>query len=571
MKDRITQAIRDACEVVFKSSGAIEITRTDEQFGDYATPVALSAAKQLGKNPRELAEQLAYTLNEKYEDILSANVAGPGYVNIRVNDELLHDERTKMLDNQGKDYGKNTRYSGQTVIVEYSDPNPFKVLHAGHLYTSVVGDAIANLTECAGGKVHAVNFGGDVGMHVGKTMWAILKRLGGEEPQKLQEIPESDRSDWLAAAYVEGNNVFEDDDASKREMVALNKQIYQIHSDEDHSSPLAQIYWTCRQWSYDYFDAFYDRIGSRFAAEKRAGKKYYYPESEVADLGLATVRGHIGKVFIESEGAIVFDGEAHGLHTRVFINSEGIPTYETKDVGLILQKKQDFNFDRSIVITGNEQMQYMTVVLKAIEQFEPELARATTHLTHGIVKLVGGEKMSSRKGNILRAVDMLDAAAEANKSAGNEVNEIVTLGAVKYSLLKQRLGGDIIYSPEESVSLHGNSGPYLQYAYVRALKILQNTESKDVMFDSALEPQERSLLLKLTEFPEVVDRATEEFAPHYVCGYLYELAQVFNNFYEHNRVLGDERQRYRVLLVSAYVAVLQNGLTLLGISTPESM
>ena len=218
--------------------------------------------------------------------------------------------------------------AGQIVVAEYSDPNPFKVLHAGHLYTSVVGEAIASLLERAGATVHRVNFGGDVGLHVGKTLWAILQNVGGEQPEKLAEIPEAERSEWLAKCYIDGTNAYEANEQTKQAMIELNKRIYKIHSDNDLDSPLAKIYWTCRQWSYDYFDKFYAQIGTKF--EK------YYPESSVAELGLQTVRQQLAKgVFEESAGAVIFDGQKYGLHTRVFINSEGIPTYEAKDIGLI--------------------------------------------------------------------------------------------------------------------------------------------------------------------------------------------------------------------------------------------
>jgi len=564
MREEFEAIVAKACMELFDVDLAVELTRPDDQFGDYATNVALQLSKQVGKNPREIAEQLAVKLRENLgEHISDVSVAGPGFLNLRLSESRLRTELSGIVD-AGFKYGLSDLYKGQTIVAEYSDPNPFKVLHAGHLYTSVVGDAIANLFEAAGAEVHRVNFGGDVGMHVGKTLWAIVKRLGGEDPSKLAEVPTERRSEWMAEAYVEGNNTYEDDEVAKAEMVALNKKVYDFHEQNDHESPLAVIYWTCRNWSYEYFDAFYDRIGCHF--EK------YYPESETSELGLATVKQQIGKVFEESDGAVVFKGEDHGLHTRVFINREGLPTYEAKDVGLILKKWEDYHFDKSLVITGNEQEQYMAVVLKAVSQFAPELAAKTTHLTHGMVKLVGGVKMSSRKGNILRAVDVLDVATEANKVATGNDDEQVVLGAVKYSFLKQRMGGDIVYDPNESVSLQGNSGPYLQYAHARATSILKKSTNKPGRtYNAELNESERSLVRKLTEYPEVIEKSLVDMLPHHICTYLYELAQTFNRFYEQNRVLGDDRETDRITLVSAYAGVLQSGLKLLGISAPETM
>lgn len=543
---------------LFDQDEQVVLTRPDAQFGDYATNVALQLARSLARSPRDVADEIVRELKTELPDVVAdATVAGPGFINIILQDQVLLDDLKSVTSTPQS-------LKGKTVVAEYSDPNPFKILHAGHLYTSVVGDAIANLLESAGADVHRVNFGGDVGLHVGKTLFSIVKQLGGENPEGLADIAEKERSSWLAKRYIEGTNAYEDDEQAKAEIVALNKRVYQIHNADDHDSPLAQIYWTTRKWSYDYFDAFYDRIGTKF--EK------YYPESGVAQLGLKTVKAHMQKgVFEESDGAVVFKGEPYGLHTRVFINSEGLPTYEAKDVGLIMTKKKDYNFDRSVVITGNEQLQYMAVVLKAVEQFAPELTQATTHLTHGLVKLKGGVKMSSRKGNILRAVDVLDVATTANVKATGKDDDRVVLGAVKYAFLKVRTGGDIIYDPEEAVALEGNSGPYLQYAYARAKGIISKAEQSEQATITSLTADERVLVSKILEYSDVVQKAVRELSPHVICTYLYELAQQFNRFYEDNRVIGDDRQAERLQLVSIYAGVLHAGLNLLGIDSPEKM
>lgn len=555
MKGYIEAALAAICKDLFGVDVHVELSRPDEQFGDFSTNVAMQLGKQLNKNPRETAEQIAGQvgthLGNKIKDV---TIAGPGFINFTLGDTGLVELAIS----------KPTRnYEGKQVVSEYSDPSAFKVLHAGHLYTSVVGDALSNLLENAGGQVHRVNFGGDVGRHVAITMWAVLRELGGEHPEKLNDIPQDKHADWMSERYVQGNTAFEDDEQVKSEVAELNKRVYRIFSDSDRESPFAQIYWTCRQWSYDYFDAFYARIGSHF--EK------YYPESETAPIGLKVVKEQLAKgVYKESDGAVVFDGEKYGLHTRVFINSQGLPTYEAKDVGLIFKKWDDYHFDFSLILTDNAQGDYLSVVLKSIEQFAPELANATTHLTHGRVKLAGGEKMSSRKGNIVRAVDVLDIAAAAYKSSMGRDDEQAVLGAVKYAFLKQRLGTDIIYDPKESVSLEGNSGPYIQYAHARARSILAKAKVGNLAIEN-LESGERTLLRKISEYAEVIDRATHEFLPHHICTYLYELAQGFNRFYEHNRVLGDERQAVRLQLVARYADILKDGLSLLGISAPDKM
>lgn len=558
MKQQIEAAIVSSAVNLYGINVAPELSRPEVQFGDFSTNVALRIAKQVGQNPHQVAQALAAEVQGSLPDVISdVTVAGPGFVNLRLTDAALVASANITI---------SRTYEGKNVVTEYSDPNPFKVLHVGHLYTSIVGHSISNLLEAAGATVHRTNFGGDVGLHVGKTMWAILQELGGEKPESLADIDEQSRSEWMAAAYVKGTQAYEEDDVAKQAIIELNKRVYGLHADNDHETPFAQIYWTCRQWSYDYFDSFYERIHTPF--EK------YYPESMTAPLGIQTVRQQLAKgVYDTSDGAVVFRGEPYGLHTRVFINSNGLPTYETKDVGLLMCKWNDYSFDFSVVITGNDITEYMKVVLKSVEQFAPDLVARSKHVPHGNVKLAGGVKMSSRKGNFLKAVDVIDLVSEISRSLNPANSDDSVLGAIKYALLKQRIGADIIFTPEESVSIEGNSGPYLQYAHARARSVLAKAEGGVVDFEATVvfESDERALLRKISEYSEVADKAVAELMPHYVCTYLYELAQTFNRFYENNLVVGDPRQAVRLKLVSQYADRLKQGLELLGIVAPDKM
>lgn len=554
MKQELERQIADRVAEAYGVTVPVVLTRPEEQFGDYATNVALQLAKQVGKPPREIAEGLAGDLrgNPVLTDV---SVAGPGFINVRLADGAL----LASLDMQHQQ-----RLEGKTYLVEYSDPNPFKPLHAGHLYTTLVGDSIARLVEHAGAKTIRLNYGGDVGLHTAKSMWAIVKHLGGEFPEKMQAIPDAERPAWLGARYVEGNNAYEDDPAAKEEIAAYNKKVYDLHAAGDHDSPFAQLYWLGRTWSYEYFAELYRQL-------EVVPFDRFIPESEVTEQGFVTVQEQLqAGVFSESDNAIVFVGEPYGLHTRVFINSGGLPTYETKEVGLLLTKWNDYHFDGSIVITAHEQKQYMEVVFKAIEQFAPEPIARTQHMTHGMVKLQGGTKMSSRKGNIVTALEILAAARAAGQATGTNPSEETILAAVKYAFAKNRIGGDICYDPQESIALEGNSGPYLQYAHARARSIGRKSQLEPAAPES-LDANERSLVRKLAEYTEVVNRATEELAPHHICTYLYELSQAFNRFYEANRVVGDIREANRLWLVLRYADTLQGGLALLGIVVPDSM
>lgn len=558
--EKLTQTLAEAIKGLFDVDLVPELDRPDEQFGDYATNAAMQLAGRLQRNPREIAEELAERLRKDLGgQVKEINIAGPGFINITLSDQALYTQAATAQAAQPR------TYAGKTVVAEYSDPNPFKVLHAGHLYTTIIGDAISRLFEAAGGTVHRLNYGGDVGLHVGKAMWGIIKHLNGENPERLAEIPEAERPNWVTARYVEGNTAYEEDEQAKEEIVAVNQRVYALHAANDHESPFAQIYWTCRDWSYQGFDKLYEQLGTK-------PFERYLPESEVTPPALEMVERALKAGVLEvSDGAVVFKGEEHGLHTRVFRNSAGLPTYEAKDLGLATVKWERYQFDKSVIITANDIVEYMKVILKVLSHFYPEVVERSAHLTHGMIKLQGGKKMSSRKGNVLLAVDIIEAAIEANKATTGKDDPPTAIGAIKYAFLRQRIGGDIIYDPTESVSLEGNSGPYLQYAHARARSILAKAEKQPSGTLDGFEGGERTLARKISEYPEAVSKAVAEFMPHHICTYLYELAQTFNRFYEHNRVVGDLREAERLKLVTLYADILRDGLGLLGITAPDRM
>lgn len=571
--NQIASLIHLSVKELFDIDVSVELSRPDPNFGDLTSNIALKIAKQVSKSPPDVAKKLAEALTDKSELVSKIEVAGPGFLNLWLTDSAL-------LDNL-KDQQVEQINSGKKILVEYSDPNPFKPLHAGHLYTTLVGDTIARLIERSGAEVIRLNYGGDVGLHVGKAMWGILKSLGGEKPEELSKIQPKKRAQWLGERYVEGSSAYEDNEQDKAEIKSINKRVYQLHSEDDRTSAFAQIYWECRAWSYDYLRQLYSEL------EVEEFDRFI-PESEVFRLGLDTVLSQLTKgVYRKSEGAIVYKGEDNDLHTRVFVTSEGLPTYEAKEVGLLLLKWQDYQFDQSIMITANEQVQYMQVVLASVDEFEPQIVERTKHIAHGVVKLTGGVKMSSRKGSVVTANDIISSASEAAKMSQNDVSANSVLAAIKYAFTKNKIGGDVVYSPEESIALEGNSGPYLQYAHARAASIIAKRMNKDstdqvkqkspkeLVFTLAegqqLDKNERRLVAKLGEYSDVLSSAIAELAPHLINSYIYELAQEFNRFYENSRVIGSDKQTFRLALVAQYADTLKDGLSLLGIDAPDEM
>lgn len=519
---------------------------------DYSTNVSLKLTKDLHRPPMNIASELAEKLNEAISFTTFPTL--PGFLNFTLDDSYYRKSIKNLYDNFNQEIASDI-YKNKTIICEFSDPNPFKVLHVGHLYTSVVGDSISRLFEYAGAKVIRANFGGDVGLHVAKTLYALLQKHISVDDLTIDDI---------ASSYVEGTRLYDADASAKESIDALNQQIYDINTRDLHDTELAQLYWRGRELSYDYFKDFYASIGLEFDK--------YYPESTVAALGLAKVEAELKNgVYEESHGAIIFPGEKYGLHTRVFVNSHGVPTYETKDVGLLFTKWQDYHFDRSIVITGNEQLEYMKVVLKSVEQYAPDLVAKTTHLTHGMVRLPGNQKMSSRHGNFLRAVDVLDMVRTELENEYHSTDDKISLAATKYAFLRYKLGPDIIFDPRASVQMTGNSGPYLLYSAVRARKILDKTTAGEIKQNSPLHPAERDLAKKILEYKTVLADAVRDFSPATVANFLYELAQSFSRFYEACPVSGSDEEASRRSLTEVYLDVMAHGLDILGIEIPSEM
>ena len=545
----ITDTVRD----LYSQEVVVTLDRPEAQFGDAATNVAMQLARLVGKNPREIAEAIAEKLrtDERFAEV---TVAGPGFINLKLSDAALYAMAIAP---------PRQMFEGQEYVLEYICPNAFKELHTGHLYQTTYGDGLARLLETTGAAVHRTSFGGDVGLHVAKCLYGMQQTLGERAYEKLDSVAADAfaRARWISEQYVKGAAAYEDDEVAKEQIVALNKAVYALHDEDDHQSPLAQLY-----WSFDYFDAFYDLI--------KVDHMKYYPESQTAPVGMKVVEEQLEKgVLKRSDGAVVYEGdETKHLHTRVFVTSQGLPTYETKDIGVIWLEKADYDFSHRILITGNDQKEYMRVVFAAAEEFRPELAGTMAHLTSGTVKFADGQKMSSRLGNVTRAIDAIDVVREkvAELVQDELQRDAVTLGAIKYAFAKYKFGGDIAFNIDETVSVAGNSGPYLQYAHARACSILSKATVAPVLA-SKYDAAERALLRKLSEYNEVIDRVAADYVLHGICHYLYELAQEFNRFYERARIVGDEREAERAQLVAMYRDTLAAGLAILGIAAPEKL
>lgn len=531
----------------------------DLAHGDYATNAALVAAKRAGKAPREVALELLAALDGRIESVASMDVAGPGFINFHLTRDFFAASISDTAA-QGEQWGCGDSWRGKRVMVEYTDPNPFKEFHIGHLFTNSVGESISRLFAMAGADVSRANYQGDVGMHVAHALWG-MRDMG-----IAQDADFSARE--LGQAYARGATAYKEDENAAAEMRRMNKAIYE-RTDED----LNALYDKGREVSLAYFETIYEMVGTKF--------DHYFFESAAAPKGKELVLAH-PEVFRESDGAYVFDGAQYGLHTRVFLNSEGLPTYEAKELALAKMKHDAVPYDHSVVSTANEINEYFKVLKKAMSFVFPDLAEKTEHIGHGTVRLEDG-KMSSRTGKVIAAVDFIgeitEAAKEKMKESGTSnpddaLAQDIALAAIKYATLRSNASQDTVFNREQALSFEGDSGPYLQYTHARICSVLEKAREAGIVPNTEHAPEAPYAIERiLYRFPEAVAHALMERSPHHVALFLIELAGAFNGFYAVETIADaeDAHAPYKVALADAVRQTLANGLFALGIKAPMRM
>lgn len=550
MEARIRSIVQQTLDVLGATGVSFAVEwPADLVHGDYAVNAALAASKTLGKSPREVAELLVPALRaELGEDAQSIEIAGPGFINITLSHAAVH-ARIQESVREGERWGRAAvSPSAQRIIIEYSCPNPFKEMHVGHLMSTVIGESVARLMENAGALVVRDSYGGDVGPHIAKALWA-LRREGVTEPESAKQIGD---------AYASGSRAYEESPKAKAEIDALNQEIYAGTDTE-----LMELWRHGRDVSVNAFKDIYRVLDTSF--------DYFFFESETAPIGMRIVEDGLARgVFTESDGAVIYEGEKKGLHTLVFRTSRGTPTYEAKDLGLAFLKEERVESDESYILTAAEQIGHFQVFLAALEDIAPKLANKTHHVPHGFLRLTTG-KMSSREGNVVTAAGLIDEVLTRamEKNSDPLIAQSVAVGALKYMILRASPGSDIIFDPEKSLSLDGDSGPYLQYSLVRALSVLEKEGEGEVDTTEPQTPYELSRMLY--RFPEVARNARVHLAPHTITQYLTQLAGAWNSFYSAERIVGGVYEAHKREVARAFVTTMRNGLTLLGIPVPERM
>ncbi|MDD4611243.1 MAG: arginine--tRNA ligase [Patescibacteria group bacterium] len=379
----------------------------------------------------------------------------------------------------------------------------------------------------------------------------------------------------MGKCYAAGAKAFEEDEVAKGLIKYINKQIY-LGQDKE----IKKLWELGKKWSLEKFHEIYERVDTRFDRE--------YMESEIMNDGLKYIQEAFDRGILEkSDGAVVFNGEKHGGDTRVFLNSDGLPTYEGKELGLAFKEFTDFGkLDLCVHNVAIEQISFFKTTFKVEELLAPELFQGKQY--HNAYEFVGLKqgKMSSRKGQVVLGNDILNEAVEKIgaiiKEKGelenvSDISERVGVGAVKFAFLKISPFKYLAFDINESISFEGNSGPYLQYTYVRIQSILRKVKgaSRKVKGFEELftEAKEHDLILKMSKYPEIVEAAGKNYDPSEIAKYLFELAQMFNDYYHAVPILKapEEIKNARLVLIKAVGQIIENGLKLLGIKVVEEM
>ncbi|TAK57561.1 arginine--tRNA ligase [Patescibacteria group bacterium] len=564
ISEKIQKAIQTAVASLGMEVSEIVLEHPGELLhGDYATNVAMALAKKAGVKPKDLAEQIATAIRaQNIPEIAKVEVAGPGFINFHLSLAFLVSEIAKIVSDASQ-YGLNRTLVGKVVMVEYTSPNLFKPLHIGNLVGNILGESLSRLLIASGAEVKRINYPSDIGLTVAKGVWGLQKTNGNPKDIKA-----------LGEAYRIGNTAYEEAGEEKKEIELINKALY-----EDSNSTLTTLRKEGIATSLSHLETLCKKLGTKFDTQ--------FFESQSAPLGRDIVIENTSRgIFEKSDGAVVYKGEAEGLHTRVFLNSQGLPTYEAKEVGLFKLKSGAYpNFNTSITVTGNEQLDFFKVVFSAIKKVfkEETKGKVLHHVPNGFLTLTTG-KMSSRKGNVITGESLIetvqDMVREKVKDRGFDVSatetvaEAVAIGAIKYSILRQQMGSNIIFDFEKSLSFEGDSGPYLQYTTVRGKTVLAKAKVAGLIPSTKNSPKTTGDVERLIyRFPEVLLRATQDYAPHLLVTFAIELSASFNAFYANQTIIDekDPESPYRLALTSAVVSVLEQCLHVLAIPLPEKM
>ncbi len=532
------------------------------KMGDLACSISFPLGKKARKSPRDIAEQiLAVVKKPKY--IKKVALAG-AYVNFFFNRDAFAKE--VISEAVGKDYGKGEKKK-EKIMVEFSQANTHKAFHIGHLRGTLLGESLSRILQFEGYNVIRANYQGDIGAHVAKCLWAYQNLHKGQEPAEH-------KGEWLGKLYTEASQKLKENLNLKAEIDKIQKNL-----EEGNNHELKSLWQRTRQWSLDEYEEIYKDLGVKF--------DNYFFEGQLDKRGKEIVSELIKKkIARKSAGAVIVELKKFGLDMFVLLKADGTTLYSARDLALGEEKYKKHKIDRAIYVVGSEQRLYLQQLFKTQELMGFKKAKKSFHLAFDLINL-HGQKMSSREGLTITYRDlkekMLEKAMEEVISRNPEmapaeqkkIAEGVSMGAIKFSILNISNTKTIFFDWDKALSLEGETGPYIQYAAVRAKRILEKVaETKKPKISGLEKDEEHELIKLLAKFPLIVEESATHYRVHTIANYMHKVAERFNVYYNNIQVLNtpDKNLREsRIELVRATFNVMQSCLYLMGISVPERM
>jgi len=510
---------------------------------------AIELAKKFRKSPAQIASDLALKIKPSKE-IESIKPIGP-YINFFYSSSLLAQKTIQQILKEGDKYGSTKINKGKTLVIDFSSPNIAKPFGVGHLRSTIIGNSIANIADFIGYKTVRINYLGDWGTPFGKVL-AGYKSFGSATKLKKNPI------NHLYEVYVLANEKKMDDEGR----VWYKKM-------ESGDKIALDLWKKFRTLSIQNFNQIYKKLGIKF--DVTTGESYYNKKMEPVINKLKSEG-----LLKDSEGAQIVDLTHFNLGVLLIKKSDGATLYATKDLAMAIDRYQKYKFTEMFYEVGSEQKHYFSQLFKTLELLGNKWADNCEHIDHGLYLDKDGKKLSTRKGKTIFMEDLLaetQAIAESEikkrspKLSKKEITnraEKITRAAIFYGDLKNFRRNDAIFDIEKFLSFEGDTGPYLLYTYARAKSILNKSKVKQKITQSNVSEKEKSLILKLDKFQEIILQAYKARSPNIIANYAYHLAQSFNEFYHSEKVLGSQNEAFKLSLVTATATVLKNSLKLLG-------
>ena len=564
-KSEISKAISKASEIDENELyGYLEVP-PNKEMGDYAFP-CFKLAKTLKKAPPAIATELKEKIicNEYIKDV---QIAG-GYLNFFINEESMIEEVLKSIDEQKESYGSSNIGEGKNIIVEYSSPNIAKPFHIGHLRTTIIGASLYNIYKFLGYNAIGINHLGDYGTQFGKLIEGY-KRWGSE--YNIEENP----IDELMKIYVRINDLCKEDE---NVLDACRDNFKKLEEKDEYCTKLWNWF---RDLSLKEFQRVYDILGVKFDS-LRGEAAYSDSLNEIVDLlekaGALT----------DSEGAKIVDLEDKGLGVCMIQKSNGSTIYATRDLAAIKYRAETYDFDKCLYVVAYEQALHFKQIFEVAKYLGiPEkCVNGLEHVQYGMTRLTTG-KMSTREGTVVKVNDLLNESISRIEDIINEKNpdmvdkkenaEKIGIGAVIFNNLCNNIIKDQVFDWDTVLNFQGETGPYIQYVYVRTKSVLEKLgyipSFSDVKAELLNDEASKDVIRTLYKFNDVLQSVTEKNEPSFLARYLIELGQKYSNFYNENKIMVEDKdiQNARAYLTYAVGNVIKTGGGLLGIKMPTQM